>query len=653
MKILVPAALLLCLALAGRAAAGDPRSAAEAAADAAAGRFGSAGAFAENGAAPLTSPGKELFTIDRSASGSVQIASPSSRAFLSLVVQPAATGDLGTVRIDQDLDFDGTPESGYVVPAPVSGVCANGVISCDPGTWLHCTPYAWTADGSGRVSLKASLLSDLGGCYCINQSCGSRLVWDNLGLVVKDLGGGAVGAVQAKKESWVITEVKADGPAISYYGRDTSDPAAGTGSPSQTGYFADAGAMAGDAQTEAAAQSGDPDSYAGLLAGSLAGRGTSTAERQCTDRRQISLIDWCSGPITAGASQASGACGADGAQSPTVVFDWQVTYRLADQSTHTTSGSVTRTLCVDHLMFTRIRQDPSGQTLDIQYEGTDPSGTQVGWNCGGVYTDWLTVDTVTLPADVREWEGRVNISYSGGGCEAGTAAATAYWCDRNCDVAESEDDTCGPLAADPDCRLETEKVDGVTTIRNFNPTGLAPLPSTRTFTSTGCSYDLTRNWWERDRTYRCTANSTFSFDDLAQRTGAIAVSVDANVPDAATVSYTDRRLGTDGAWTTDNHSLSLPDTDAGPGCEQVCKTRRPAEDTQAGQAGPTTDFRTGNAGYDFFYRTCDRSGNCPAGPGEEILTSCRCIDEFAEAASIMMSLGAAAKDIICSDGVKK
>jgi hypothetical protein len=43
---------------------------------------------------------------------------------------------------------------------------------------------------------------------------------------------------------------------------------------------------------------------------------------------------------------------------------------------------------------------------------------------------------------------------------------------------------------------------------------------------------------------------------------------------------------------------------------------------------------------------------CPAGAGEEVLISCQCINEFAEAATIMETMNQAGKDLICSDGTK-
>jgi hypothetical protein len=44
---------------------------------------------------------------------------------------------------------------------------------------------------------------------------------------------------------------------------------------------------------------------------------------------------------------------------------------------------------------------------------------------------------------------------------------------------------------------------------------------------------------------------------------------------------------------------------------------------------------------------------CPAGDGEEIITDCQCVNEFAEAAAIMQTLRLGAQDMICSDGTKK
>ena len=141
----------VCIALSllpGHVLAADPITAAHDAAGVVLQQFGSADGIRENASLPLTSDSARLSTIDGSDSAAILISNPSSNAFLSVSIQKAATGDLMPVRVSQDLDFDGVFDYAYQVPFPASGICANGIISCDAGTWDNCQGYTWSADAS-------------------------------------------------------------------------------------------------------------------------------------------------------------------------------------------------------------------------------------------------------------------------------------------------------------------------------------------------------------------------------------------------------------------------------------------------------------------------------------------------------------------------
>lgn len=615
-------------------------------------KLGNEGGINANASQPITA-GSKMYTMDGTKDGYAQITKPSSTSFLNIVVQPAGTGDLQTVQIAQDLNFDGTTDNVYSVPVPVSGVCANGLISCQPGTWLNCTPYTWVADSTGRISLATTMLKDLGGCYCINQSCGSTLAWDNVSQILHGLGGGISATMQQGRPGLTITDAKVDGTSIVYYGQDTT---AGTKDKSgtllnsnvaETKYYGAPGIMTSDAETMMVSQSSDPNSYYSGINDSLMNRGSDSDYIDCDIQRVTNLVAWCSQPISTGTAQASGACGAAGAQSPTVVFNWQITYKLTDKTVQTISGTESRTLCTDHLMFTRFIN--AGGGVDIQWAGTDPGGGTIGWNCGGVYSSWMTIKSVSLPADVKEWEGRINMSYSGGGCNTGSAVVTGYWCDQTCSIDESINDHCLALTQNKDCSLREEVVDSVQTYLNYQPTGLVPLPSSKSYSAYGCTQNITRDWWVKNRKYLCKTEKTYTFDDAKTRIAAVSTSATDN---GSTFTYTDKRKDSSGAWVTDSTTSALPNAMAVDDCQKVCKVKTPVQDTQVAQTGPTTEIRTGNDSFTIDYRVCTATG-CPVSPGESIEKDCQCTSDFAEAAGIMHSLDAAAKDITCSDGVKK
>ena len=82
-------------------------------------------------------------TVDNSRSFTPNLACQQSATMLELLVQPGASGDITHLAIAQDKDLDGHFDSNLTVPVPVSGICANGVIACDPGSWNDCRSFQW------------------------------------------------------------------------------------------------------------------------------------------------------------------------------------------------------------------------------------------------------------------------------------------------------------------------------------------------------------------------------------------------------------------------------------------------------------------------------------------------------------------------------
>ncbi len=142
-------------------------------------RFGSGSAVNNNISLPMTNSAKLMQTVNGATTFAATLNAPSSAKFLELFIHPSGSGDLQQVIISQDLDADGAMDNVHTVPALVSGVCANGFISCDAGSWSNCRHFLWTSDAAGRVTEAPASITDLGGCYCINSSCGSNLVWVN------------------------------------------------------------------------------------------------------------------------------------------------------------------------------------------------------------------------------------------------------------------------------------------------------------------------------------------------------------------------------------------------------------------------------------------------------------------------------------------
>jgi hypothetical protein len=198
----------------------------------------------------------------------VQLTTTSSNAFLEIVAQPGPTGDINSLMIRQDTDFNDTLDLSYTSPVIASGVCANGIISCSPSTWNNCRYYRWQVNQAGAIYLsQVADITQLAGCYCVNSSCGSDLVWNNMPYVLKDLGGGVVGTIQKSSPNILVTKVSTDATSIKYFGQRSSDAGinqggwqmyfSGTQNPQQ--YYSPQGGSL-PANQEVLSQQGDPAS---------------------------------------------------------------------------------------------------------------------------------------------------------------------------------------------------------------------------------------------------------------------------------------------------------------------------------------------------------------------------------------------------------
>ena len=242
---------------------------------------------------PMTSNESSMRTLDDSNAFDSRIQAPSSKAFLEVLIQPSATGDITSLSIHQDTNFDGTPDYGYQVSSPLSGICSNGYISADLGTWNRKCYYVWQADSLGRLTAApAPSMLSLAGCYCINSSCGSNLVSNNISVVLRDIGGGMVSAIQ-QQQPFTITDVNILETGIKYYGQVSSQmgntagvPSSGTPGP-QKYYNNGRGTLPGD--QEALRQSRDPDSLYSQLNVLGNNIGDQYETRQCSIKRQVQL----------------------------------------------------------------------------------------------------------------------------------------------------------------------------------------------------------------------------------------------------------------------------------------------------------------------------------------------------------------------------
>jgi hypothetical protein len=605
----------------------------------------------------MTSRDTPMRTLDGNKSFSAQLLCPSSRKFIEVSIQVGGSGDLSQIAVSQDLDMDGNTDFVFSVPFPVSGVCANGIISCQAGTWGNCSYYRWNADSSARVGLATAAISNLGGCYCVNASCGSNLVQGNLSTVLRDLGGGVSGAVQAVNRKYAVTDVKEEGSTITYYGQDAgqcsgSPGSYGSSSPEQ--YYS-TGNDAGLANAKDAAQvsqAGDPASYYSLIANSQAAQESQGDYRQCSVIRNVTVttVTGCSSPGDSLDPSLNGCTINDLSPYPRTI------------KTHDGGGG-------GSCYFSQPGSiTSSGGSLYIgNYLCGDPHGgvvknARIRFLCGGVQVivysrEYETAAFSCASGDLAWIEGWYYTSnanhiscpagYSDGLCNGLCCMKPA---DRTDVINDTVDNRCLAYETDPQCRLRDEQSDGVHTFNNYNPTTLSPLSSCRTFTGY-LPHDVCRDWWRKDRTYICETPGRYDFTDTKRRVDAVYSSSSA---DSGSLVYTDLRKDADGSWKTESVTSSLGAVGQGSSsnsCDQACKTRKLKSDTQAGKTGNKAQYQKSAAAYDFFYRLC-RNGVCPTGDGEEVVNACGCLNDFSEAASVLSVLNAAGKDLICTTGAR-
>lgn len=629
----------------------------------------SSGEINERIAKPLTSSGTPMKTYgpqEQQQTFNAQLTAPSSNSFLEVLAQPASSGDLAEVRIKQDTDFDDSPDYAYNLSVRVSGVCANGIVSCDAGTWDNCSYYKWTADDGAKISLApADSIADLSACYCINNNCGGNLVWNNLDIILKDLGGGVVSAIHTKDPQYTITNVSTDGPVIKYYGQKTGEK--GTDFPYQT-------TLPGE----------DPDGV--YLSGSTSpdqyyqgGMGTLPVDDE-VNRQSGDANSYYSRLVDSFDTQ------------PNVTYTTCVITHTPSVITHTQNhgGNGSDVWPVDHYIYIRIINDNG--IIRYQWEPTSPDGV-VGWNCGP--TDWKDVGTTDIrslaPASGLSQQIDVYFQAMSNQCSVGTGSinnlnantrfltCAAKGCqfptvtfNYNTTVKTDEatfntNDQCTP---DSSCRLQEEKVcddsgmNCVQTWRDFNPTGLSPFPMCKQITSdietytacldgsTATLYDSSSAatiigsgsdiWWHIERVYECEADNEYNLSDALARTKHITGSVQDNTTSMYYEDYTPATGEISG------YNVDLIDMGSYENCEKACKVKKPLPDTQAGVGGTTSDYRTTTDSYVYEYKRCDNNV-CPLEEGETIVKGCTCMNEFAEAASIMQVLSDASKDLICSE----
>lgn len=170
-----------------------------------------------------------MSTFDGSVVGAGQITCPGVKKFLEILVTPSPQNDIDFVQAVVDSDMDGVFDGGlpggiFTARDPISGTCANGVVSCAPGTYTDCTYYQWQYDPGQRIILPVeTIATSLKGCFCFNASCSPANFAESKDVILQTIGAGIINAITSADTSITASKSEIDGPVIRYYGDDLAD----------------------------------------------------------------------------------------------------------------------------------------------------------------------------------------------------------------------------------------------------------------------------------------------------------------------------------------------------------------------------------------------------------------------------------------------
>jgi len=603
-------------------------------------RTGSSDALRGNYLTPGLS-GEAISTIDQSRTFTPAIACQKTTSLLEVLIQPGGTGDITSITLLQDTNLDGSLDRSGTISRPISGICANGVVSCEPGTWTQCHFLAWTADAGRALSLAEVAMPELAGCYCVNNSCGANLVWGNLDDVLKDLGGGMIGALTTSDPRVGVAQAQVNGPLIRYVGAEATACADET-TIAQVSYRANPATIQADA-----ANASTGSSIFQSLAASGTGAGKAQQMRSCAIKREVMIADPSIEDVisrtSGGYSEVRTGTGAidflmgspadDSLKGGScTLFDFRMTLHVS-QASRITAARLVRYFADDWVQF----------RIDGALLGSGPSPwTTTGLPPGKCEKKATYQASPNLDIISYLTEGDHEVWLRAAVADGGEAFAQLHVeVDENCTLAERVVDQCAGYAAQSQCTLSSEAVDGVETFRNAVATGLRPLPQTRTFGADRCAMSITRDFFNRERQYACvTDTAAMTAPDLSR--GAYII-------DHSTETLlADRTRAADGSIVSTTRAFQLPDRGTVAACEPVCKTRAPAASTAATPTGVTGALLNEPAGWDTFYHSCSAQNVCPLGSGEEIVSDCGCLDDFPEAVVMMQSVRLAGADMVCT-----
>lgn len=683
-------------------------------------KYGTQQGFKNSFSDPLSGTGKQLTTINGANNFGSSLSCPNAQNFMDILIQPGTDGAITNMQIHIDTTFTGQSYNfQYIMPYTtgddttninkISGVCINGVVSCDSG-WQNCKYYKWVAE---PALLKKASSDEVTGCYCIDNSCKNpnsfySYAFSNPGKVLPVLGAGIIRAIELAAQGTVISKVSEaisnpDGTThITYAGQSnsscTSSAASPTGSTTLNKYASPAayGDMRVAGDTLALNQLADPNSYYSGL--------NMLNNKKIAANTGVSL------------------------QPCSITNDYAITKNKTENS-----GSGDATICTNQQVWMRIHKNTTNNTLELQALDADghnnwssahflcgsgesyfpqPPLTSDGWhliksipydfssdnissyeisltnihqilNYGGYsLPDFCTQNNGSFVfksslsfTDASAFDIPFQVSF----CGLGPGPNQQYmafhyeWKTKTigCVYSLASPDDCKILDNNPDCVLFYEEQDGVVTVNRRSQTfATTTNVIEKTITDGTCSKKFITapgGFWTKKRQYTCLqAPTDFNITSGGQRQKTVASSV---VMNNNIISYSDVSNNATTTNTVDVSNLVASQTPVS-SCEMACKVGKNRYDTVVGGGGQSQNYKTQGTianTYDYYYKICQKGNNgytCPVDltQGEIVVPildsngipqDCNCPvnnGSFSTAIVGLQALRLAGKDFICTGG---
>lgn len=615
--------------------------------------FGSTKTITDNMVTPITGSA-DMTTLDGKTSFNGKAVCKGTSEYAKFLIQPQSNGDVVLMNMFQDTNMDGAIDKTIAANWRMSAICSNGYMYCtDPDNAATCSSYKWTGSPLGKATTS---ITELGGCYCINNKCGNSLVWRNLPQVVRDIGTGLAGALASANPWYTLSEVKIDGIQGTLVGGDNGSCVVGD----PTGFIANSSIQTNASyldnpnkmNNDASAQVSVNQAYSTLKNGSTNAK-ESEEIRSCDVTRNVAIdepkldeiitFEGGEGQITqCGSDCLTLAIGRVGDNylhgGDCTYYDYLSKFHVKDAS-RIKSATLVRTKFDDWLQLWAGSSVVYSGPYNWQGEGPIPGKCELNteWDFSPKL-DFKKYLSTTGPVTFR-----TRVAVGGDGEAYALLKITA---DTSCRAgAESVFDGCKAYSDDTKCTLIEETVDGVKTFIEGIKTGLAPLPQTTSINGNFCAVPVTKPWFKKHRTYRCNRSVPIDLSKTTERAKYIKENV-------TPTQFKDKQFQPNGKVTYDQGPLYFDGLPTVGECTNVCKTRSEV-DGAAMSLGGAVSGKQKSASYNFYYYQCTADNKCPSGSGETVVKPCQCLDEFADAAAVMQIIRMAGQDMICSSGDAK